>query len=162
MVESVSSQPVCISLDARHAIAVEAMRAEESGSWVDFYRRVFGVEGVIRSTLTHPQLRLYQAGPDFVELHERLAHLRSVDTRKLSCEEPVQMVTIRLPRSVHDVLVSESHESNTSMQRLATTKLIVPADERFIPEHRGEIRGRRFGSQNEEQGSVQEKGQEAA
>ncbi|MEO1616985.1 MAG: hypothetical protein AAFV88_14105 [Planctomycetota bacterium] len=155
-----------ITLEQRQAIAVDAMQAEQAdsygcGSWVQFYRSIFGRDGSLARHLQPGQRRDYQTGGDYAELHERLAHLRSVDNRKLASAETVDMITIRVPRSMHDALIDEAKAAGVSMQNLCITKLVVPAHDRFIPEQRGKIRGRSFGPQPKESGS-EESEQEAA
>ncbi len=115
-------------------------------SWVVFHRLVFGVDGLIAQRFDPgaERARFYESD-DYAELCEMLADLRSSDTRKPSIEEPEQMITIRIPKSLHAVLIAEAGECDLSINKLAITKLLKPADPRTTPEQLGRVRGRRPG-----------------
>ena len=147
MIAEGSSQEL-ISNDTRQAILWEAAAAEDvaGGQWVPFFRDVFGRDGAVRRHLNPMLLDSYRQTPEFAELHERIADMRSREPKASRCE-PLRMITIRLPASVHDFLVDESIASEMSMNQLCITKLLVPADPRFLPEYSGKKRGRKFGPQ---------------
>lgn len=113
-------------------------------NWVQFYRLVFGVDGLIRSTLEGDDLLRYFATDDYRELCELLADLRSTDSAKQSAVEPCQVITIRIPCSLHRVLADECRETDLSLNQLAITKLLSRCDSRCTPEPVGQRRGRRL------------------
>lgn len=113
-------------------------------NWVQFYRLVFGVDGLIRSTLDGDDLAEYFESDDYVEICELLADLRSTDRSKPSVIEPEQTVTIRIPVSMHRVLAAECHEAGLSLNKLAITKFLQRCDPRCTPEPADAIRGRRI------------------
>jgi len=47
--------------------------------------------------------------------------------------EPTRVITIRLPRSMHDALKTEAHEHETSMNKLCISKLLQFIDNRLVP-----------------------------
>jgi predicted HicB family RNase H-like nuclease len=40
-------------------------------------------------------------------------------------KEPVKVITVRIPKSLHTALVEEAHDRRTSMNKLATSKLRI-------------------------------------
>lgn len=115
-----------------------------SSSWVTFFRDVFGVDGLIRRTLSPGELREFWTSETHHELAEMLADLRSTDRTPPARHEPEQMITIRIPVSLHELLITETREADLSLNKLAITKLLQRADPRFTPEEPVGRRGRRF------------------
>ncbi|KAA5543694.1 hypothetical protein FYK55_10885 [Roseiconus nitratireducens] len=120
----------------------------KTGSWVIFFREILGVEGVVRQLFPDDQERAeFIDGPEHATLREMLAAIRSQDQSKSDSAEPERMITIRIPRSLHDLLREESEGCELSINKLCITKLLQPVDPRFIPEQQGRRRGRRPGPQ---------------
>lgn len=119
-----------------------------TGSWVVFYREMLGVDGVCRELFpTSDEMRYFENTPEFAELQEIVAVLRSQDASKGDAEEPERMITIRLPKSLHDSLRVESEELNLSINKLCISKLLQRIDRRSVPVQQGRRRGRRPGPQ---------------
>lgn len=119
-----------------------------TGSWIVFYREMLGVDGVVRKLYPDSdQLRYFETQPEFAELQEMVAALRSQDPGKHTETEPERMITIRLPKSMHESLQSESDELNLSINQLCISKLLQRIESRFVPIQRGRRRGRRPGPQ---------------
>ncbi len=76
-----------------------------------------------------------------------LAAIRSQDSSKGDAAEPERMITIRLPKSLHEALANESEEVKLSINKLCITKLVQSVESRFVPVQRGRRRGRRPGPQ---------------
>ena len=127
-------------------IAQEAFA--KTGSWVVFYREVLGVDGVARKLFpTTEEMRRFEISKEYGELLEMVAAVRSQDTSKGDSTEPERMITIRLPKSLHDSLRVESDEMNLSINKLCISKLLQRIDPRYVPEQQGRRRGRRPGPQ---------------
>lgn len=132
----------------RKVVEVASMAFTCTGSWVAFYREILGVEGTVVQLFPEElERRKFFGTPQFIAVQEMLAGMRSEDTSKSDAAEPEQMITIRIPRSLHQSLQAESAECNLSINKLAISKLLVPADPRFVPEQVGNIRGRKPGAQ---------------
>ena len=120
----------------------------QTGNWVVFYREMLGADGVVRRLFPElEELRLFEQSSEFAELQEMLAAMRSQDASKADSTEPERMITIRLPKSLHDALKIESEESNLSINKLCISKLLQPIEGRFIPIQQGRRRGRKPGPQ---------------
>ncbi len=121
----------------------------KTGSWVVFFRAVLGVGGVVQTLfLDLDERRRFIDGPEHAALHEMLAAVRSQDTSKANAAEPERMITIRIPKSLHELLVDEAKGCNLSINKLCISKLLQPANDRFVPEQQGRRRGRRPGPQS--------------
>jgi hypothetical protein len=57
------------------------------------------------------------------------------------------MITIRLPKSLHDSLKEEADELNLSINKLCISKLLQRIESRYVPIQQGRRRGRRPGPQ---------------
>ncbi len=120
----------------------------KTGSWIVFYREMLGLDGVVRQLFADTdQLRYFETQPEFAELQEMVAAMRSQDPGKGSTSEPERMITIRLPKSLHEALQTESDEMNLSINQLCISKLLQRIEGRFVPLMRGRRRGRRPGPQ---------------
>ena len=137
--------------------SLEALRlAEEAfamtGSWVVFYREMLGSDGVCRQLFADvDEMRYFETTPEFAELQEMIAALRSQDDSKGDAAEPTRMITIRLPVSLHDALKTEAKEQNLSINKLCISKLLQRIEARFVPLQKGAVRGRRPGPQESRQ-----------
>ena len=128
----------------RIAIDVFAM----TSSWVDFYRAILGPEGVARKLFKGAdQNRFWESTPEFFQVQEMLTAIRSQDDLKSDSVEPLRMITIRLPVSMHEALKLESNERSTSINKLCLSKLLNGIDQKLIPQEKGRIRGRKPGPQ---------------
>ena len=58
---------------------------------------------------------------------------RSVGTPVPDDLEPTRVITVRLPKSLHEALRAEAHERRTSMNKLCISKLLQVVDEQLIP-----------------------------
>lgn len=120
----------------------------KTGSWVVFFREVLGTHGVVsRLFPSSSERREFTQSEHYATLQEMLAAIRSQDQSKSDAAEPERMITIRIPRSLHEALQEEAKECNLSINKLAISKLLQPANPRFVPEQQGRRRGRRPGPQ---------------
>lgn len=127
-------------------IAIEVFA--KTSSWVEFYRAILGPDGVARKLFKGAdQNRFWETTPEFFQIQEMLTAIRSHDDLKSDSVEPLRMITIRLPVSMHEVLKQESKERGTSINKLCLSKLLNGIDQKLIPQEKGKIRGRKPGPQ---------------
>ncbi len=112
--------------------------AEEACSrgldWVTFYREILGPHGIVRRTFpTTESLAAFKQSEAYHEIQEMLARLRQQGTSAASREEPTRVITIRLPKSMHDGLKIEAHEHRISMNKLCISKLLEFIDPERVP-----------------------------
>jgi len=127
-------------------IAIELF--PQTDNWVIFYREILAGEGVASQLFTTPEQRLvWELSDEFIEVHMMLSAMRTQDTGKGDTCEPMRMITVRLPASLHEALKDESTEQELSINKLCITKLLHKVDPRYIPEELGKRRGRKPGPQ---------------
>ena len=61
------------------------------------------------------------------------AKLRERGGSPPDASEPTRVITVRLPKSLHESLRTEAHEKRTSMNKLCISKLLQMVDEQLIP-----------------------------
>ncbi len=118
---------------------MEVKRAAEDLSsrgldWVAFYREILGPHGIIRRTFhTRESLAEFEQSEAYQEIQEMLARLRQDGPTALNPEEPTRVITVRLPKSVHDGLKVEAHEHRISMNKLCISKLLQFIESERVP-----------------------------
>jgi len=106
----------------------------ESPDWMTFYREIFGLRGAVRQEFpTRSQLDRFERTQAYREIQAMLAKLRERKPSDAEPEEPTQVVTVRLPKSLHEALRDEAHERRTSMNKLCISKLLQFIDSALIP-----------------------------
>ena len=75
---------------------------------------------------------LEQSG-EYAEIQQMLAKLRERGGSPPDASEPTRVITVRLPKSLHESLRTEAHEKRTSMNKLCISKLLQMVDEQLIP-----------------------------
>ena len=120
-----------------------------TGYWVTFYKAVLGPKGVVASLFTTPdELDYFTGTREFDEIQQMLTALRTSDQEKTKVVEAVSMITIRIPRSLQTSLAEEAKRHGTSMNKLCISKLLTPANPKYVPTERGRVRGRKPQRQN--------------
>jgi hypothetical protein len=132
----------------------EAERLFDKGvDWVTFFREILGVDGVARRTFRlNEDLREFERTKQFVAIQEMLVKLRAA---KLDEEpEPTRVITVRMPRSMHDYLRSEAHDLRTSMNKLCISKLLQVIEENMIPYGPSDVTPRSYRIEEEPQSAA--------
>ena len=125
-----------------HATARQIARAAhriyaKKPDWTTFFREVLGLDGIIRQTFSTPQaLAQFEQTESYAEILELLTELRRNRPSPSIKQEPTQVITVRLPKSVHEALIVESHEHCTSMNKLCISKLLQFIDGKRVPTQR--------------------------
>jgi len=115
-----------------YRIAHELFRQDPT--WVTFFREVLGLDGVIRQAFPKVDERTrFEHTSEYTEIQSMLSKLRKQEDHEPSAQEPTRVITIRLPRGLHESLRREAHERRTSMNRLCIAKLLKPVEESLIP-----------------------------
>ncbi len=104
-------------------------------SWVTFFREVLGVDGIVRQVHNSPEsLAHFEQTAEYQKIQQMLAKLRENDADLPSGpREPTRVITVRLPKSLHESLRAEAHERQTSMNKLCISKLLQVVDEELVP-----------------------------
>ena len=106
----------------------------ERPDWVTFYRRILGLYGTVRRHYpTREALDDFEQTEAFRRIQQMLRKLREQGPVPESAEEPTKVITVRLPKSMHEALRVEAHEHHTSMNKLCISKLLQFVDNKIIP-----------------------------
>jgi predicted HicB family RNase H-like nuclease len=108
-------------------------------SWVTFFREVLGVDGIVRQVYSTPEtLSQFEQTPEYQTIQQMLAKLRENDADLPGGpREPTRVITVRLPKSLHESLRVEAHDRHTSMNKLCISKLLQVVDEDLVPAEAG-------------------------
>jgi predicted HicB family RNase H-like nuclease len=104
-------------------------------SWVTFFREVLGVDGIVRQVYNAPEtLSQFEQTSEYQKIQQMLAKLRENDSDLPGGpREPTRVITVRLPKSLHESLRAEAHDRHTSMNKLCISKLLQVVDGDLVP-----------------------------
>lgn len=95
--------------------------SETVTNWVEFHRVV---HDQIYKTYPDIMSRLaYQKTKDYKGILALVAELRG-RPRQSEEKENIRVITVRMPKSLHETLVMEAHDQRTSLNQLCITKLL--------------------------------------
>lgn len=102
--------------------------------WVTFYREVLGRNGLIRRIYpTLESLAAFKQTDAYQEIQQMLSELRRKTAPPLPGEETTRVITVRIPKSLHEGLQAEAHQHQTSMNKLCISKLLQFIDHQMVP-----------------------------
>lgn len=112
-------------------------RYHQNPDWVTFFREVLGVDGVIRKSFpTFEELTAFEQSEQYEKIQKLLVKLREKRPTADSESEPTRVITVRLPKSMHEALRHEAHDMRTSMNKLCISKLLQVIDGDLVPSER--------------------------
>jgi predicted HicB family RNase H-like nuclease len=110
---------------------------ESEPDWVTFFREILGVDGVVRRQFTRlEELTAFEKSPEFEQIQKWLVKLREQKNATDTESEPTRVITVRLPKSMHEYLRTEAHDLRTSMNKLCISKLLQVIEQDLIPTER--------------------------
>lgn len=108
---------------------------QQQPDWVTFFREVLGVDGLVRKLFTTPEeMAEFEKSAEHAEIQAMVAKLREKDKTGAAADgkEPTRVITVRLPKSLHESLRAEAHDRKTSMNQLCISKLLQVIDEQML------------------------------
>ncbi len=110
---------------------------EQEPDWVTFFREVLGVDGMVRGSFASlEELAAFERSQEFEQIQKWLVKLREQRSTTDSDTEPTRVITVRLPKSMHEYLRTEAHDLRTSMNKLCISKLLQVIEQDLIPAER--------------------------
>jgi predicted HicB family RNase H-like nuclease len=107
-----------------------------SPEWVIFFREVLGVDGIVRRTFSDAEsLARFECSPQYARIREMLDALRGRQRQEPLERESQRVVTVRMPRSLHESLKAEAGDLRVSINTLCISKLMRALDEMAAPEN---------------------------
>lgn len=102
--------------------------------WVTFFREILGVDGIVKRMFSTPEeMANFETSPEYAEIQQMLAKLREKSGSEEEGREPTRVITVRMPKSLHESLRQEAHSRRTSMNKLCISKLLQVISEDLIP-----------------------------
>jgi predicted HicB family RNase H-like nuclease len=103
--------------------------------WVTFFREVLGLDGIVRRMYKDgAELAQFEQSDEYKNIQQMLAKLREKNGEPNgSPKEPTRVITVRMPKSLHEALKQEAHEMRTSMNKLCISKLLQVVDDELVP-----------------------------
>lgn len=127
-----------IGLTDKHAEIQQIAQAlfAKAPDWVTYYREILGLSGIVRHTYpTREMLNEFEQSEAYREIQQMLTRLREKDSQVIDPkEEPTRVITVRIPKSLHEALRVEAHDHRTSMNKLCISKLLQFVDNQLVPE----------------------------
>ncbi len=127
--------------------AAEKLHADKV-DWTVFYREILSLRGVIRRHFpTKRAMAKFEQSETYREIQRMLAELRKrTNAKKLpvpheaahESNEETRVITVRIPRSMHEALQIEAYEHRTSMNKLCISKLLQHIENDHVPGAFGE------------------------
>ena len=116
-------------------------------TWTAFYREVLGGDGISRALFEGAdETREYENSDEHTKVLEMLTVLRSRDLPENDPHEQQRMITVRIPKSLHDAICDEANMLEVSVNKLCISRLLQKIDPAMIPSSTQKRRGRRPGS----------------
>jgi predicted HicB family RNase H-like nuclease len=110
---------------------------EQEPDWVTFFREVLGVDGMVRAAFASlEELATFERTAEFEQIQKWLVKLREQRNATDTESEPTRVITVRLPKSMHEYLRTEAHDLRTSMNKLCISKLLQVIEQDLIPAER--------------------------
>ena len=115
---------------------IAAEMFQRQPDWITFFREVMGVEGLVRKLFTTPEeFAAFEKSDEYAEIQAMVAKLREREKSGAPADdkEPTRVITVRLPKSLHEFLKSEAYSRKTSINQLCISKLLQVIDEDTEP-----------------------------
>ena len=105
-----------------------------SNDWINFFREVLGTDGIVRRMFpTAEELAAFEKTPEHSAIQQMLTKLRERGDNAADDKEPTRVITVRLPKTLHESLKAEAHLHRTSMNQLCISKLLQLIDNELVP-----------------------------
>lgn len=113
-------------------------------TWVCFYRELMGTDGFILTLFPEDEdFSKFLRSEQYHQIQLMLTALRSRDLPENDPNDPQRMITVRLPKSLHEALCEEAGRLKISVNRLCISRMLQLLDRKMIPETGTKPRGRK-------------------
>ena len=118
----------------QEALRIATEMYGKAPDWVTFFREVVGVGGVARRLFTNAdELTDFEQSSEYRDIQQMVAKLREKGGDQDQDKEPTRVITVRLPKSLHESLRVEAHDRHTSMNQLCISKLLQFIEDSMVP-----------------------------
>lgn len=107
---------------------------ESEPDWVTFFREILGVDGIVRRQFPRlEELTAFEKSSEFEQIQKWLVRLREQKNATETESEATRVITVRMPKSMHEYLRNQAHDLRTSMNKLCISKLLQVIEQDLIP-----------------------------
>jgi predicted HicB family RNase H-like nuclease len=118
----------------QEAVRIASEMFRQSPDWITFFREVLGVGGVARRLFaSQEEMTEFELSEEYREIQTMVAKLREKGGDLDVSKEPTRVITVRLPKSLHESLRAEAHDRHTSMNQLCISKLLQVIEAEMVP-----------------------------
>lgn len=121
----------------QEVIRVASDLYSQEPDWVTFFREVLGLDGIVRRMYRDAgEIAQFEQTEEYKTIQQMLARLREKSgdpNGNGSAKEPTRVITVRMPKSLHEALKAEAHDMHTSMNKLCISKLLQVVDDELVP-----------------------------
>jgi hypothetical protein len=98
---------------------------EARPDWVTFYHGVFGVEGLLYHYFPDPADRaVIERTDEYRSLAQALQRIRGEKPQPGDANPAERVITVRVPKALHQTLLAEAKSRDTSLNKLCISKLL--------------------------------------
>lgn len=103
--------------------------------WATFYREILGVDGIVRRLYREAaDLAQFEQSEEYRKIQQMVAKLREKEADAIdSPKDSTRVITVRMPKCLHESLKAEAHDMHISMNKLCISKLLQVVDEELVP-----------------------------
>jgi predicted HicB family RNase H-like nuclease len=113
-------------------------------TWVCFFREVLATKGVVNLLFPEQEeFERFQESSEYRQIEQMVTALRSREWPENDPNDPQRMITVRLPKSLHEALCHEAGRLNVSVNKLCVTRLLQRLDKTMVPLCGSKPRGRK-------------------
>jgi hypothetical protein len=113
-------------------------------TWICFYREMLGGNGIIHELFPERgDFGRFLRTEQYHQIQLMLTALRSRELPENDPNDPQRMITVRLPKSLHEAMCDEAARLNISVNRLCISRMLQLLDPKMIPETQSKPRGRK-------------------
>ncbi len=106
----------------------EALVASKA-DWITVFREVFGPSGLTRQYFsTTEEMEQFEATLEFRAIRQFISQLRE-QSGDVPERVPTRMITVRIPKTLHESLRTEALSRKTSLNKLCIWKLLQSLDD---------------------------------
>ncbi|MDP7016697.1 MAG: toxin-antitoxin system HicB family antitoxin [Pirellulaceae bacterium] len=117
--------PATVEEGCEKAFHIAAELYNKTPDWVTFFREVLGVGGVVRQLFPDANaMAEFESSAEYAQIQQMLSKLREKPQPHAEDKEPTRVITVRMPKSLHESLRAEAHNRRTSMNKLCISKLL--------------------------------------
>ncbi len=103
--------------------------------WTCFFREVLAVGGLTHALFPTPdEYAEFMCASQYDQIQQMLTALRSRDLPESDPNDPQRMITVRLPKSLHESLCAEAAQMKVSINRLCISRFLQVLDQKMVPE----------------------------